>query len=128
VHLDPSGHRAEEGAALAAYLSQSRTGPPWIVGGDLNTWFGRDESAFTALTAAIPEIDCGREKTNSWPWQLHVPFGWWRGRLDYIFSDVTTGTSIRCDTVDHRFGSDHNPVVMVVESTVRTDESIGSVR
>jgi endonuclease/exonuclease/phosphatase family metal-dependent hydrolase len=129
VHLDPSGHRAEEAEALATHLSKSSGGPPWIVGGDLNTWFGRGEPAFTAMTAGIPEADCGREKTNSWPWQLHVPLGWWRGRLDYVFSSLASGgVGMRCETVDHRFGSDHNPLVMVLESTPTSDRSVRARR
>jgi len=120
VHLDPSGHRKEEAGALAAYLSeQAKAGEPVVVGGDLNTWFGRREDAFKTLAAAIPEEPCGLAKTNTWPWRLQGPLGWWRGRLDYFFSTLPASVMRSCETVPNQFGSDHHPVVMVVDASGR---------
>jgi endonuclease/exonuclease/phosphatase family metal-dependent hydrolase len=115
VHLDPSGHRTTEAAALAAHLrARAPAGETLVVGGDLNTWFGRREEALKTLTGAVPEENCGRVKTNSWPWRMQWPFGWWRGRLDYLFSSLPMAISRSCQTVPLQFGSDHRPVVLVI--------------
>jgi endonuclease/exonuclease/phosphatase family metal-dependent hydrolase len=114
VHLDPSGHREEEATALAALLSRWTGDEALVVGGDLNTWFGRREGAFKALAAALPEEDCGRVKTNSWPWRLQWPLGWWRGRLDYLFSSLPPDLVRSCQTVPRQYGSDHRPVVLTI--------------
>ena len=116
VHLDPSGHRTDEAVALARYLAAG--GETTIVGGDLNTWFGREEG-LQALAAVVPEEDCGHAKTNTWPWRLQWPFGWWRGRLDYLFSSLPASAMRSCHTLPNRFGSDHHPVVMVIDVAYR---------
>ena len=113
VHLDPSGHRTQEAVALEENLRGARE--VTIVGGDLNTWFGRREEALTVLAAAVPEEDCGHAKTNTWPWELQWPFGWWRGRLDYLFSSLPASVMRSCQTIPNQFGSDHRPVVMVID-------------
>jgi endonuclease/exonuclease/phosphatase family metal-dependent hydrolase len=113
VHLDPSGHRTQEARALGAELRAG--GEVTVVGGDLNTWFGRREDALKMLAAAVPEEDCGHTKTNTWPWEMQWPFGWWRGRLDYLFSTLPASVMRSCQTVPNQFGSDHRPVVMVID-------------
>ena len=117
VHLDPSGHRTREAGALAVELRAP--GEATVVGGDLNTWFGRREEALKVLATVVPEEDCGHAKTNTWPWGLQWPFGWWRGRLDYLFSSLPASVTRSCQTLPNQFGSDHRPVVMVVP--IRTD-------
>jgi endonuclease/exonuclease/phosphatase family metal-dependent hydrolase len=112
VHLDPSSHRTEEAVAVARYLATA--GETTIVGGDLNTWFGRRETALKTVAAALPAEACGQTKTNSWPWRMQAPFGWWRGRLDYLFSSLPSGVSRTCQTIPQQFGSDHRPVVLVI--------------
>jgi endonuclease/exonuclease/phosphatase family metal-dependent hydrolase len=118
VHLDPSSHRATQARALAPVLNELAADGPLIVGGDLNTWFGRREQAFKAVDGVLPEEECGRGKTNTWPGRLHVPLGWWRGRLDYLFSNLSTHRIERtCRTLDRRFGSDHSPIVMLITAS-----------
>jgi len=112
LHLDPSGHRTEEAEAVARYLGAS--GETTIIGGDLNTWFGRQETALKSMGAALPEEACGEVKTNSWPWRLQGPFGWWRGRLDYLFSNLPSDVERSCQTIPQQFGSDHRPVVLLI--------------
>jgi endonuclease/exonuclease/phosphatase (EEP) superfamily protein YafD len=112
VHLDPSGHRTEEAVAVAHFLNA--TGETTIVGGDLNTWFGRRETALQTVGAALPEEACGQAKTNSWPWRMQAPFGWWRGRLDYLFSNLPSEVGRSCQTIPQQFGSDHRPVILRV--------------
>jgi endonuclease/exonuclease/phosphatase family metal-dependent hydrolase len=116
VHLDPSGHRTEEAIALATWLRQwPSSNEVVVIGGDLNTWFGRREQARRELADAVPEEDCGRGKTNSWPWRLQGPLGWWRGRLDYLFTTLSTDVTRTCRTLPNQFGSDHRPVVMAID-------------
>jgi endonuclease/exonuclease/phosphatase family metal-dependent hydrolase len=116
VHLDPSGHRTEEAAALAAYVrGLAPSHEALVFGGDLNTWFGRREQALHRLANVIPEEHCGHSKTNSWPWRLQGPLGWWRGRLDYLFSTLPADVARSCHTLPEQFGSDHRPVVMTIE-------------
>jgi endonuclease/exonuclease/phosphatase family metal-dependent hydrolase len=116
VHLDPSGHRTEEAAALAAHVRQwTPSDETLVIGGDLNTWFARREQALRLLSDAIAEENCGREKTNSWPWRLQAPLGWWRGRLDYLFSALPARVARSCHTLPDQFGSDHRPVVMTID-------------
>jgi endonuclease/exonuclease/phosphatase family metal-dependent hydrolase len=115
VHLDPSGNRAAEARALAPSLRGLANDGPLVVGGDLNTWLGRREEAFKTIDATLPEEECGRGKTNTWPRRLHVPLGWWRGRLDYLFSNLPAhGIERTCRTLDRQFGSDHNPIVLMI--------------
>jgi len=112
LHLELSGHRTEEAEAVARYLGAS--GETTIIGGDLNTWFGRQETALKSMGAALPEEACGEVKTNSWPWRLQGPFGWWRGRLDYLFSNLPSDVERSCQTIPQQFGSDHRPVVLLI--------------
>jgi endonuclease/exonuclease/phosphatase family metal-dependent hydrolase len=114
VHLDASGHRTTEAAALAAHVSARGSDRAVVIGGDLNTWFGRREQALKTLDAVTPEEECGRVRTNTWPWRMQWPFGWWRGRLDYLFSTLPSELMRSCQTIPMQLGSDHRPVVMVV--------------
>jgi endonuclease/exonuclease/phosphatase family metal-dependent hydrolase len=115
LHLDPSGHRTQEATVFAAQLRDwLPAGEALVIGGDLNTWWGRREQALKILAAAVPEENCGLVKTNTWPWRMQWPFGWWRGRLDYLFSSLPADGMRSCQTVPQQFGSDHRPVVMVV--------------
>ena len=115
VHLNPRSNRAAEAKALAPQLREMGARGPLVAGGDLNTWNMRREQALKNLEAVLPQEACGRGKTNTWPRHMHVPFGWWRGRLDYVFSNLAaSGLQSTCETIDRRFGSDHNPTVLVI--------------
>ena len=114
VHLDASGRRTREATALAEHVRTLRSDEAVAIGGDLNTWFGRREEALKTLSAVTPEEDCGHVKTNTWPWRMQWPFGWWRGRLDYLFSTLPADVVRSCQTMPIQFGSDHRPVVMIV--------------
>lgn len=114
VHFDASGHRTAEAAAMANYIQTLPSDEALVIGGDLNTWFGRREDALKTLNAVVPEEDCGRVKTNTWPWRMQWPFGWWRGRLDYLFSTLPESVRRSCQTIPQQFGSDHRPVVMAI--------------
>jgi len=116
MHLDTSrGDRTRQAAAIGGYLPGLAGGVPAVAAGDLNTLFGRRERAFKVLNLSLPVEDCGTRRTNVWPWRLDIPFGWWRGRIDFVFDSLTAfDASRRCGTVANRFGSDHHPVVMVI--------------
>ncbi len=112
-HLDTRGGRVAQAGALAGYLARDRArGLPVLAGGDVNSLFGTRDAAYRALAAALPVADCGRARTNSWPWRLHTWLGWWRGRLDYIFATPGSGLSLACRTLGDYGGSDHLPVVL----------------
>jgi len=116
VHLDAKGKRGDQAKALAPHLGALAARGALVVGGDFNTWSGgRRETAFKVLNTVLPEDACGRGPTNTWPLRLHLFFGWWRGRLDYMFSNLDASrTERRCETIDRQFDSDHNPIVMVI--------------
>jgi endonuclease/exonuclease/phosphatase family metal-dependent hydrolase len=115
-HFDTSSARAVQARALAARLKDmAKDGQPVIAGGDLNSLRGFDDEAFKALEQSVPVERCGTDRTNTWPGRLDVPFGWWRGRLDFIFSTLDAHDVDRsCGTGRSRFGSDHHPVVLTV--------------
>ena len=117
LHLDTGGRRERQAEAFAGYLAGLDPQMPTVVGADLNTFFGRRERTFTVIDSVLPMGTCGGGKTNLWPWRLDIPFGWWRGRVDFLFDNLlppATGSPHRCFTVSDAFNSDHRPVVMVV--------------
>jgi len=116
IHFDTSGDRVVQARALAARLREERSGQmPLAAAGDLNTLSGTRDTAYGELKEALPVESCGTEKTNVWPWRLDIPFGWWRGRIDFMFSSFdAAGFSRACKTWRDRSGSDHHPVVLVV--------------
>ncbi len=117
LHLDTRGRRVEQARALSAYLADAATaGAPTIVGGDLNTLMGRRDRAYTIIDAVMPEERCGNNRTNEWPRWLDLTLGWWRGRVDFIFDNLSDAALVRrCETVPHFLGSDHLPVAMFIQ-------------
>jgi endonuclease/exonuclease/phosphatase family metal-dependent hydrolase len=116
IHFDTSADRAVQARALAERLREERRGAaPVLAAGDLNSLSGTNDGAYHELNAALPVESCGSEKTNVWPWRLDVLFGWWRGRIDFMFSSFdAAGLSRACETWPDRTGSDHHPVVLVL--------------
>jgi endonuclease/exonuclease/phosphatase family metal-dependent hydrolase len=110
THFDTSGDRAAQAARLTTFLGDLGSSSPILVGGDLNSLWGRRDSAFASLRRVLPEEPCGSERTNVWPGRLDIVFGWWRGRLDFIFSTLDANVSRSCQTNPDRHDSDHNPV------------------
>ena len=118
VHLDAKGIRSDQAKALAPHLGELAARGALVVAGDFNTWYrGRRETAFKVVNAVLPEDACGRGPTHTWPLRLHLFFGWWRGRLDYMFSNLdASAIERRCETLDRQFDSDHTPIVMVINN------------
>jgi endonuclease/exonuclease/phosphatase family metal-dependent hydrolase len=105
VRGSPAAARARQARALIGALGASAI--PTVIGGDLNASWGEDEPAIRALREAFPDA-----KPADRPLTFAGPFGL-RAPLDYIFA---RGTRERLDVrrVGRRFGSDHHPVVTVV--------------
>ncbi len=102
AHLDNRPGRKLQAAALAAFIDgQLRDGTPVVVGADLNTWFGPRERAVAVMSDVLPRVPCGAAPT--------FRFG---RRLDHLFSSIGPSS---CDVLPQRFGSDHHPVVMMVD-------------
>lgn len=76
-----------------------------VVGGDFNTWLGGREDALDRLRAAFP----------SWPAEDRraTMRGWLR--LDHLFARLPRGTGAVHRRLDHRYGSDHYPVVAAMD-------------
>ena len=100
----PFGDRAR-GRQARALVEALPDGAHAIVGGDMNTMLGRDEPAWRLLTARFSDTPVERSQPT------------FRGRLvlDHLFFDVPDGWSVRRRVVPNRYGSDHHPVLGLVE-------------
>jgi endonuclease/exonuclease/phosphatase family metal-dependent hydrolase len=114
MHLETRAG-ATRGGPAAARLRQARAiidvlepmALPLVVGGDLNTSWGDDEPAVRELRRRFP--DAGRTPGTTWA----GPFGM-SARLDHLFAR-TGGVRLGVSKVRDRFGSDHYPLVIVVD-------------
>jgi endonuclease/exonuclease/phosphatase family metal-dependent hydrolase len=116
IHLDTNGDRVEQAAAAGRWLGElAGDSLPIVAGGDLNSHRGRRDGAFKAVSAALSMENCGDGSTHTWPLRLDRVFGWWHGRLDFIFSSLDpSDPSRRCLTLGSGYGSDHRPVMLVL--------------
>jgi endonuclease/exonuclease/phosphatase family metal-dependent hydrolase len=114
VHLDtafaltrggPLEARRRQVEALIRELSD--TGSPALVAGDFNAWHGEREPAIRALRRAFPDAPPASGPT--WIGPLGV-----RATLDYVFARGML-RGIRVQRLPHRFGSDHFPLLAVIE-------------
>lgn len=98
--LSESG-RLRQARALARVLP--RTGA-LVIGGDFNAWFGFHDAAYRELTAlAHPAPGQDRRAT----------FG--PMRLDHLLFRLPEGWRVTVRRADQRYGSDHYPLVALVE-------------
>lgn len=76
-----------------------------VVGGDFNTWLGGREDALDRMRAAFP----------AWPDEDRRPTmrGWLR--LDHLFARLPPGVRAVHRRLDHRYGSDHYPVLTALD-------------
>jgi endonuclease/exonuclease/phosphatase family metal-dependent hydrolase len=112
THFDTNGERTAQAAALSEQL-QAFTDLPMVVGGDLNSRGGFDDGAVRALESRLPLASCGTGRTHRWPLRLDllVPIG----RLDYMFTDASSGHLVRsCETLSDAYDSDHLPLLMTL--------------
>jgi endonuclease/exonuclease/phosphatase family metal-dependent hydrolase len=108
AHLDTPG-RGTTGQAreLAAFMGSAKGDVPLVLGIDTNALLGRSGAVVGALEAVLPLApSCTGGRTGPWPF----------GRLDFVFTDLPVAT-ITCETLTDRYGSDHVPVLLTVDTT-----------
>jgi endonuclease/exonuclease/phosphatase family metal-dependent hydrolase len=118
--LDTDGSRKKQAEALAGFLRNGGESLPTVVAGDLNSLWGRADGAYKKIRRDFIEEKCGKERTNVWPLRLDICFGWWRGRIDFVFSNSSRGgIAERCETEGDRVGSDHKPIILLMDLSAR---------
>jgi endonuclease/exonuclease/phosphatase family metal-dependent hydrolase len=101
----PAARRRQAEVLVSALEEVSNDGLPLIVGGDLNTHLGVNESSVRAVSKIVHRKKHGLKATHR------------SGLiLDYIFARVPESwESGRCVRVPSHFGSDHYPLVLAIE-------------
>jgi endonuclease/exonuclease/phosphatase family metal-dependent hydrolase len=92
--------RGEQASALLRELPSGEG----ILGGDLNTWLGPNEPAWRAMLQRFPDT----------PRDPPQPTFHGRLVLDHLFFDLPTGWRVSRHVVQDVYGSDHHPVVAVI--------------
>ena len=99
--LSESG-RMRQARALAAVLPADG---PLVVGGDFNAWFGYRDAAYKALVEKVPAPSSDDRRATFGPM-----------RLDHVLMRLPGGWRATLRRADSRYGSDHYPLVAVMES------------
>lgn len=116
LHFDTNRARVAQARALGRHLERESSRYPTIAGGDLNALRGRNDEAYRSLARVLAPEPCGTGRTDAWPARLDIPLGWWRGRLDFVFSSPPVADLVTsCETVEDFHGSDHRAVVLRLE-------------
>ena len=109
-HVTPFAARRRQVLALLAALPDAHPAgveTATLLGGDLNTWGGRHETALRVLSDAFPDTpDADEAPTWRGPLGLHAS-------LDHIFVRGHA-RSDRVIRIPNRFGSDHYPLLTVL--------------
>jgi hypothetical protein len=106
LHGGPFGSRLRQADALIDAIDALPEVPNIVIGGDLNTWFGDREPAVSRFRRAFVETTESEQAT--WHGALGL-----RATLDHLFVRLARG-SASARHVPMRFGSDHDPVLMVL--------------
>jgi endonuclease/exonuclease/phosphatase family metal-dependent hydrolase len=78
---------------------------PLVIGADANATRGFRHGTVRALAVVAPVLrQCGTGRTSAW-----------FARSDFIFSDVPASAISHCETLGDRYGSDHRPIVMIID-------------
>jgi endonuclease/exonuclease/phosphatase family metal-dependent hydrolase len=95
--------RGRQAEALLDSIPASGHG---IAGGDFNTWLGPNEPAWKKFLARFHDTPAGRPEPT------------FRDRLvlDHLFFDLPEGWRVIRRVIRERYGSDHNPVVGLIET------------
>jgi endonuclease/exonuclease/phosphatase family metal-dependent hydrolase len=88
--------RARQARALADVLDDAAI----MLGGDFNTWFGRWDAAYRELAGQFNTAMGGDRR----PTFSHL-------RLDHLFFRLPAGWAVTVRRADHRYGSDHFPLL-----------------
>ncbi len=119
LHMDTNDDRKLQAVELAKALAPQSAQPELLIAaGDTNSLQGRFDGSYRALNDALPELFCGNGHTAFWPFRLDIPFGWWRGRIDFMFSNGSRQSHVQsgeCKTLHERRGSDHIPLQLILE-------------
>jgi endonuclease/exonuclease/phosphatase family metal-dependent hydrolase len=90
--------RARQARGLVSWL-QGNT--PTVLGGDFNTWFGFSDQAFVETALAFPQTPT-TDRRATFLGML---------RLDHLFYRLPAGWAARAKRAEHRYGSDHSPLI-----------------
>jgi endonuclease/exonuclease/phosphatase family metal-dependent hydrolase len=99
--LSESG-RLRQARALAQVLPADG---PMILGGDLNSWFGYRDAAYRELAARLPSRPDVEDR--------RATFG--PMRLDHLLFRLPDGWRAEVRRADSKYGSDHYPLVAVID-------------
>jgi endonuclease/exonuclease/phosphatase family metal-dependent hydrolase len=104
----PAAARRRQADALIDAIEALR--PPVVVAGDLNTSWGTDEPAFKHLHRVFPDA-VARSAAQTWRGRFAIG-----ARLDHMLARLGSGgAKLIVHRVARRYGSDHHPLVAVVE-------------
>lgn len=104
-HFDGFRGTTEQATRLATSVAAHAEGIPVVVGVDTNATFGTRSNAVGVFEPVAPRVrQCGSSPTSSW-----------FARVDYLFSTLTPSSFARCETLTRRYGSDHLPIVAVLD-------------
>ena len=78
---------------------------PLIVGGDFNSWFGYRDAAFKELARTVPPAASDDRRATFGPM-----------RLDHVLLRLPEGWRASVRRADRRYGSDHYPLVAVIDA------------
>jgi endonuclease/exonuclease/phosphatase family metal-dependent hydrolase len=104
----PFAARKRQTEALVEALAMDDAALPMIVGGDFNTWLGPKEPALAVMRRAFPDTPA-QPATMTW----RGPVGM-AAALDYVFARGEF-RSLATHRLPDRFGSDHYPLLTVVD-------------
>ena len=96
---------------MDALVAQVPPGPA-ILGGDLNIWLGTKEHAFTAAAKSFPD-GAGDQPLLTFRDRL---------ALDHLFYRLPRGWLALRQRASHRYGSDHYPVIGILNVGTRNAE------
>jgi endonuclease/exonuclease/phosphatase family metal-dependent hydrolase len=99
--LSESG-RLRQARALAHVLPADG---PLIVGGDFNAWFGFHDAAYKELAQVVPAASSVDRRATFGPM-----------RLDHILMRLPPGWRASVRRADSRYGSDHYPLVALIDA------------
>jgi len=97
--LSESG-RLRQAVALSGVLPEG----PLIVGGDFNAWFGFRDAAYRQLAKSLRPADTVDRRATFGPL-----------RLDHLLFRLPPGWRSTLRRIDNRYGSDHYPLIAVLE-------------
>lgn len=90
--------RARQARGLVALLQGD---VPTVLGGDFNTWFGFSDQVYVETAKAFPQTP-SHDRRATFLGML---------RLDHLFYRLPDGWQARARRADHRYGSDHAPLI-----------------